>query len=70
MPVSSPEMLHISNRSVTGAQAYHSAFNEVTDVRQVGNLAILPLKTARSGAAPPGASRSHSDICIIMPFNS
>ncbi|KAL1740629.1 actin-related protein ARPC3 [Schizophyllum fasciatum] len=32
--------------------AYHSAFNEVADARQVGNMACLPIKTRIRGPAP------------------
>ncbi|CAA7260061.1 unnamed protein product [Cyclocybe aegerita] len=33
-------------------QAYHSSFNEEPDVRQVGNMAILPIRTRIRGPAP------------------
>jgi len=36
--------------------AYHSALNEEPDVRQVGNMAILPIKTKIRGPAPPADS--------------
>ena len=36
-------------------QAYHSAFNEDPDIRQVGNMAVLPIKTKFRGPAPLGA---------------
>ncbi|KAL0581920.1 subunit of the Arp2/3 complex [Marasmius crinis-equi] len=32
--------------------AYHSSFNELPDIRQVGNLAILPIKTRIRGPSP------------------
>jgi len=32
--------------------AYHSAFNEIPDVRQVGNMSILPIRTKIRGPAP------------------
>ncbi|KAI0346877.1 ARP2/3 complex, 21 kDa p21-Arc subunit [Trametopsis cervina] len=32
--------------------AYHSALNEEPDVREVGNLAVLPIKTKIRGPAP------------------
>ncbi|KAI3615323.1 arp2 3 complex 21 kda subunit [Moniliophthora roreri] len=32
--------------------AYHSSFNEVPDVRQVGNMSILPIKTKIRGPSP------------------
>ncbi|KAG7096695.1 hypothetical protein E1B28_004109 [Marasmius oreades] len=32
--------------------AYHSSFNEVSDVRQVGNMSILPIKTKIRGPSP------------------
>lgn len=35
-------------------QAYHSTLNEVPDVRQVGNLAVLPFRTRIRGPAPIG----------------
>ncbi|KAF8983653.1 subunit of the Arp2/3 complex [Haplosporangium bisporale] len=34
--------------------AYHSAFNEVTDLRAAGGMAILPIKTRVRGPAPIG----------------
>ncbi|KAJ3570727.1 hypothetical protein NP233_g4219 [Leucocoprinus birnbaumii] len=34
--------------------AYHSTFNEMPDVRQVGNLAVLPFRTRIRGPAPIG----------------
>lgn len=41
-------------------QAYHSSFNEEPNVRQVGNVAILPIKTRIRGPAPIGALRMPS----------
>ncbi|KAH9943257.1 ARP2/3 complex 21 kDa subunit [Epithele typhae] len=41
--------------------AYHSALNEVPDVRQVGNLAVLPIKSKYRGPAPM-ADPSEADI--------
>ncbi|TBU33138.1 ARP2/3 complex 21 kDa subunit [Dichomitus squalens] len=41
--------------------AYHSSFNEVPDVRQVGNLGILPIKSKFRGPAP-SADPSEADI--------
>ncbi|KAF9581950.1 subunit of the Arp2/3 complex [Lunasporangiospora selenospora] len=32
--------------------AYHSAFNEVADLRSVGGMALLPIKTRARGPAP------------------
>ncbi|KAF9114610.1 subunit of the Arp2/3 complex [Mortierella sp. AM989] len=32
--------------------AYHSAFNEVTDLRSVGSMALLPIKTRIRGPSP------------------
>ncbi|KAF8915321.1 actin-related protein ARPC3 [Mucidula mucida] len=32
--------------------AYHSSLNELDDVRQVGNMAVLPIKTKIRGPAP------------------
>ncbi|KAJ8515323.1 hypothetical protein ONZ45_g7220 [Pleurotus djamor] len=32
--------------------AYHSSFNEEPDVRQVGNMSVLPIKTRIRGPAP------------------
>ncbi|KAJ8076369.1 subunit of the Arp2/3 complex [Marasmius sp. AFHP31] len=32
--------------------AYHSSFNELPDIRQVGNMAILPIKTRIRGPSP------------------
>jgi len=34
--------------------AYHSSFNEVADVRQVGNMSVLPIRTRLRGPAPQG----------------
>ncbi|KAL9713202.1 subunit of the Arp2/3 complex [Leucoagaricus gongylophorus] len=34
--------------------AYHSTLNEVPDVRQIGNLAVLPFRTRIRGPAPIG----------------
>ncbi|KAF9464884.1 actin-related protein ARPC3 [Collybia nuda] len=41
--------------------AYHSSFNEAPDVRQAGNMAILPIKTRIRGPAPV-ADPSQADI--------
>ncbi|KAG6821515.1 hypothetical protein H0H93_000024 [Arthromyces matolae] len=41
--------------------AYHSSLNEISDVRQVGNLAILPIRTRIRGPAPQ-ADPSQTDI--------
>ncbi|KDQ64366.1 hypothetical protein JAAARDRAFT_187701 [Jaapia argillacea MUCL 33604] len=41
--------------------AYHSAFNEVPDVRQVGNMSVLPIKTRIRGPALV-ADPSEADI--------
>ncbi|KAJ4479282.1 actin-related protein ARPC3 [Lentinula aciculospora] len=41
--------------------AYHSSFNEEADVRQVGNMSILPIKTKFRGVAP-FADPSQPDI--------
>ncbi|KAG6903418.1 hypothetical protein C0995_005441 [Termitomyces sp. Mi166 len=41
--------------------AYHSSFNDEPDVRQVGNLSILPIKTRIRGPAPQ-ADSSQPDI--------
>jgi len=32
--------------------AYHSSFNEVADVRQVGNISVLPIRTKIRGPSP------------------
>ncbi|KAJ6538555.1 ARP2 3 complex 21 kDa subunit [Mycena vulgaris] len=40
--------------------AYHSSFNDEPDVRQAGNMAILPIKTKIRGPAPIGFSRISS----------
>lgn len=37
-------------------QAYHSSFNEEPDVRQVGNMSVLPIKTRIRGPAPVGVA--------------
>ena len=49
-------------------QAYHSAFNEDPDVRQVGNMAVLPIKTKFRGPAPLGmhALLSILNICTQL----
>ncbi|RPD66966.1 ARP2/3 complex 21 kDa subunit [Lentinus tigrinus ALCF2SS1-7] len=41
--------------------AYHSSLNDVPDVRQVGNLSILPIKSKFRGPAPV-ADPSEADI--------
>ncbi|KAI0774465.1 ARP2/3 complex 21 kDa subunit [Fomes fomentarius] len=41
--------------------AYHSSLNEVPDVRQAGNLSILPIKTKFRGPSPL-ADPSEADI--------
>ncbi|CCM00665.1 uncharacterized protein FIBRA_02704 [Fibroporia radiculosa] len=41
--------------------AYHSALNEEPDVRQVGNMSILPIKSKFRGPAPQ-AEPSQADI--------
>jgi hypothetical protein len=59
MPVRSPS----SHRLVTVGdahrhlflQAYHSTFNELTDVRVVGNTSVLPIKSRFRGPAPLGS---------------
>ena len=48
MPVSS--CVHTNGRA--DAQAYHSAFNDDPAVRQVGNMALLPINTKIRGPAP------------------
>ena len=35
-------------------QAYHSSLNEVPDIRQVGNLSVLPIKSKFRGPSPIG----------------
>jgi len=42
--------------------AYHSAFNEEPDVRQVGNMSVLPIKTKIRGPAPLAADGEQGDI--------
>ncbi|KAH0587839.1 Actin-related protein 2/3 complex subunit 3 [Termitomyces sp. J132] len=42
--------------------AYHSSFNDEPDVRQVGNLSILPIKTRIRGPAPQVVDPSQPDI--------
>lgn len=49
MPVSS---LQRPTLAAHNPQAYHSAFNQDTSVRQVGNTAILPITTKIRGPAP------------------
>jgi len=41
--------------------AYHSSFNEAPDVRQVGNMSTLPIKTRVRGPAPM-ADANEADI--------
>ncbi|KAM6496065.1 actin-related protein ARPC3 [Amanita muscaria] len=41
--------------------AYHSSFNEYPDITQVGNMAVLPVKTRIRGPAP-AADPSQLDI--------
>ncbi|OBZ76048.1 Actin-related protein 2/3 complex subunit 3 [Grifola frondosa] len=41
--------------------AYHSSFNEEPDVREVGNMSVLPIKTKIRGPAPV-ADASQADI--------
>ncbi|PAV21156.1 ARP2 3 complex 21 kDa subunit [Pyrrhoderma noxium] len=41
--------------------AYHSSYNELPDVRQVGNMSVLPIKTKIRGPAPI-ASTDEADI--------
>ena len=40
------------SRLVYQLQAYHSSFNEEVDVRQVGNMSVLPIRTKIRGPAP------------------
>jgi len=42
--------------------AYHSSFNDDPSVRQVGNMAILPINTKIRGPAPLVADASQPDI--------
>ncbi|OSD04640.1 actin-like protein ARPC3 [Trametes coccinea BRFM310] len=42
--------------------AYHSSFNEYPDMRVVGNLAVLPIKTKFRGPAAPLADPNEADI--------
>ena len=60
MPVSL-QLLPIENRrrarggrgtSIDSGQAYHSAFNADPSVRQIGNMAVLPISTKIRGPAP------------------
>lgn len=39
---------------VASLQAYHSTFNELDDVRQVGNTSVLPIKSRFRGPGPLG----------------
>jgi actin related protein 2/3 complex subunit 3 len=41
--------------------AYHSALNEESDVRQIGNMSILPIRTRIRGPAPV-ANHEQADI--------
>ncbi|KAG9037679.1 subunit of the Arp2/3 complex [Tulasnella sp. JGI-2019a] len=42
--------------------AYHSTFNDALDVRQVGNMSVLPIKTKIRGPAPSMTDSSEVDI--------
>ncbi|KAG9115476.1 subunit of the Arp2/3 complex [Ceratobasidium sp. 392] len=42
--------------------AYHSAYNEEPDVRQVGNMSVLPINSRIRGPAPLQADPSQPDI--------
>jgi len=42
--------------------AYHSAFNDAPDVRQVGNMSVLPIKTRIRGPAPTVTDQNEADI--------
>ncbi|KAI9009743.1 actin-related protein 2/3 complex subunit 3 [Gaertneriomyces semiglobifer] len=42
--------------------AYHSSFNEGGSYRNIGNVALLPIKTKIRGPAPPGADPNQEDI--------
>ncbi|KAI8816457.1 actin-related protein 2/3 complex subunit 3 [Fimicolochytrium jonesii] len=42
--------------------AYHSSFNDNTQYRQIGNIALLPIKTKIRGPAPPAADPQADDI--------
>ncbi|KAG6817855.1 hypothetical protein H0H87_001687 [Tephrocybe sp. NHM501043] len=53
--------------------AYHSSLNDEPDVRQVGNLAILPIKTRIRGPAPQGElqhATAESMTAITSPFRT
>ncbi|KAI8917083.1 hypothetical protein PhCBS80983_g00127 [Powellomyces hirtus] len=42
--------------------AYHSAFNEGNQYRNIGNIALLPIKTKIRGPAPPATDPEMDDI--------
>ncbi|PWN49456.1 putative ARC18-subunit of the Arp2/3 complex [Violaceomyces palustris] len=42
--------------------AYHSAYNHETDVRLVGNMSLLPIRTKFRGPAPPPVDPTVMDI--------
>ena len=44
------------------AQAYHSAYNQESDVRLVGSMSLLPIRTKIRGPAPPPVDPSQMDI--------
>jgi actin related protein 2/3 complex subunit 3 len=50
--------------NISWAQAYHSAFNEDLDVRQVGNMSILPIKTKIRGPAQLGTCCAPNVILV------
>ena len=51
-PVTMPVSSHVHADGRADPQAYHSAFNDDPAVRQVGNMALLPINTKIRGPAP------------------
>lgn len=50
------------SRHIYHLQAYHSSFNEEGDVRQVGNMSVLPIRTRIRGPAPIGERTNRSQF--------
>ncbi len=51
-------------------QAYHSSLNEEPDVRLVGNMSVLPIKTKIRGPAPLGMAILHSSKNLVTSRSS
>lgn len=53
----------VAEAPVNNMPAYHSAYNGATEYREVGNMALLPLRTRTRGPAPP-LRQSRSRFCV------